>query len=386
MQKPIRSLQIKRFMCDVKTFFKPKRAVVLSKMTRYEFEKRTHKDMSEDELRIYLQGKRSDYEKLVDFHKNHKKCLEIIETSFKRHGIEAKIVDRFHFNADLIEWADVVFTAGGDGTYLLAASKIDDSETPLIGINTDPLRSEGYLCLPKLNYSGDKFEAALKRILDDGKSVLGFVLQCLVTMRTMSLIELHDQQLHFPEHRFTEHVMEHVETSHSLPRNINESARAPRVLPVKALNEVFIGESLSSRVSYYETKLDNTEWHKQKSSGLTVCTGTGSTSWFFHIHQISNQTVQQILQIANDITSGHFPVDDVRSIKRIASQFNNSFTFDASDLKMAYTTRDPINNVRSRMWDACLVVDGGSSFRFNDGAVATMEILEEDSLRTIIFD
>ena len=38
------------------------------------------------------------------------------------------------------------------------------------------------------------------------------------------------------------------------------------------------------------------------------------------------------------------------------------------------------------MWDACLVVDGGSSFRFNDGAIATMEINEEDSLRTVVFD
>lgn len=38
------------------------------------------------------------------------------------------------------------------------------------------------------------------------------------------------------------------------------------------------------------------------------------------------------------------------------------------------------------MWDACLVIDGGSSFRFNDGAVATFEILDEDALRTVSFD
>lgn len=40
----------------------------------------------------------------------------------------------------------------------------------------------------------------------------------------------------------------------------------------------------------------------------------------------------------------------------------------------------------SRMWDACLVVDGGSSFKFNDGAVATLEIKEEDALKTVVFD
>lgn len=40
----------------------------------------------------------------------------------------------------------------------------------------------------------------------------------------------------------------------------------------------------------------------------------------------------------------------------------------------------------SRMWDACLVVDGGSSFKFNDGAIATLEIKEEDALKTVVFD
>jgi len=38
------------------------------------------------------------------------------------------------------------------------------------------------------------------------------------------------------------------------------------------------------------------------------------------------------------------------------------------------------------MWDACLVLDGGSSFRFNDGAIATLEIFPEDALRTAQLD
>ncbi|ETN81218.1 hypothetical protein NECAME_08698 [Necator americanus] len=44
-------------------------------------------------------------------------------------------------------------------------------------------------------------------------------------------------------------------------------------LPVLALNEVFIGESLSSRVSYYEIQIDNSKMVKQKSSGIAICTG-----------------------------------------------------------------------------------------------------------------
>ena len=48
-----------------------------------------------------------------------------------------------------IDWADVIVTTGGDGTFLMAACRIQDREKPIIGFNTDPTRSEGYLCLPK---------------------------------------------------------------------------------------------------------------------------------------------------------------------------------------------------------------------------------------------
>lgn len=42
--------------------------------------------------------------------------------------------------------------------------------------------------------------------------------------------------------------------------------------------------------------------------------------------------------------------------------------------------------VRSRCWDACMVVDGGTSFEFNDGAIASMMINKEDELRTVLLE
>lgn len=42
--------------------------------------------------------------------------------------------------------------------------------------------------------------------------------------------------------------------------------------------------------------------------------------------------------------------------------------------------------VRSRCWDACMVVDGGTSFEFNDGAIATISMCKEDQLRTVVLD
>lgn len=61
-------------------------------------------------------------------------------------------------------------------------------------------------------------------------------------------IELHDQQLQFYEHRFSEHVMESELYRQNV--NVTENASSPRILPVRALNEVFIGESLSSRYNF----------------------------------------------------------------------------------------------------------------------------------------
>ncbi|XP_055956075.1 NAD kinase 2, mitochondrial-like isoform X2 [Patella vulgata] len=318
-------------------------------------------------------------------------------------GIKTQVVDRWQFGNKGIEWADVVFSAGGDGTFLLAASKVKNKNKPLIGLNTDPVRSEGYLCLPKIRYSAINFDQALKRLLS-AEFRWKWRQRIRITMSGQhdneEPIELHDQQLKFPEHRFSEHIGENEEMRY--PVIISQNNRRERVLPVLALNEVFIGESLSSRVSYYELKCDDKPSYKQKSSGLTVCTGTGSSSWFFHINHLDKGGVKEILRIGSELTGQQFPVEDNETLEKITQTFNNSLRFDSSEPYMAYTIRDPVVNavykvdkprdfakriiIRSRMWDSSLVIDGGLSFKFNDGAVATLEIFEEDALRTVSFD
>lgn len=49
-----------------------------------------------------------------------------------------KVVSREEYNDEALLWADAVFSAGGDGTFLIAAAKIND-QRPVIGFNTDPL-------------------------------------------------------------------------------------------------------------------------------------------------------------------------------------------------------------------------------------------------------
>jgi NAD+ kinase len=90
--------------------------------------------------------------------------------------------------------------------------------------------------------------------------------------------------------------------------------------------------------------------------------------------------------------------DDI-FIQKITNKFNDSIVFEPDRALMAYTIRDPIINrifqnetnrgfahklvFQSRCFDAVLVIDGGCSYAFNDGAKAILFSKPEDSLRTV---
>ena len=63
-----------------------------------------------------------------------------------------KLRDRESYSAGDVEWAEWVFSAGGDGTLLWASSKVLTPQKLLVGLNTDPNSSEGYLCLNASRY------------------------------------------------------------------------------------------------------------------------------------------------------------------------------------------------------------------------------------------
>ncbi|KAG0430628.1 hypothetical protein HPB47_022525 [Ixodes persulcatus] len=351
--------------------FRPQKALVLTKFSRYEFEKRRHAHLTEEQLVKDLEARGSDYNSLVHHHKIHTKNRELVVNTLRENGIETRLVDRFDYTDSNIDWADVIITTGGDGTFLMAASKIHSRDKPVIGINSDPSR---WMWRQRL------------RVTLKGEHAFD------------APVELHDQQLQYPEYRFLDCWQE----QHRKPQDeACPPGHASHLLPVRSLNEVFVGESLSSRVSYYELSIDGSPRVKLKSSGLTVCSGTGSTSWSFNINKVTPQCVQRILDIVSAETGVDIPARGTQLIDRITTKFNNSLIFDPSKCLMAYTIRDPVVfgtdfsskprgfakriEVKSRMFDACLVIDGGLSFIFNDGATAVFEIFEEDALRTVQF-
>ncbi|KAK6034464.1 hypothetical protein COOONC_28031 [Cooperia oncophora] len=107
-----------------KPSFRPKKVLILSKITRYEYEKRIHGEDDDKKLEDLLRRRGSDYNQLIRKHQIHQTYLQTMQSELERAGVEARVVQRFDYTEDAVKWADAVMTAGGDGTFLLAASRI----------------------------------------------------------------------------------------------------------------------------------------------------------------------------------------------------------------------------------------------------------------------
>nr|XP_045249558.1 NAD kinase 2, mitochondrial isoform X4 [Macaca fascicularis] len=445
--------------------FRPSRVVVVAKTTRYEFEQQRYRyaELSEEDLKqlvgpgsaplrsrarpglwwllrplgrdlsgqlfpghrrcpsclsrgpqLALKG--SSYSGLLERHHIHTKNVEHIIDSLRNEGIEVRLVKRREYDEETVRWADAVIAAGGDGTMLLAASKVLDRLKPVIGVNTDPERSEGHLCLP-VRYTHSFPEALQKFYRGEFRWLWRQRIRLYLEGTGINPVpvDLHEQQLSLNQHNRALNI----ERAH----DERCEASGPQLLPVRALNEVFIGESLSSRMSYswavavdnlrrsiptlkglasyYEISVDDGPWEKQKSSGLNLCTGTGSKAWSFNINRVATQAVEDVLNIAKRQGNLSLPLNR-ELVEKVTNEYNESLLYSPEEPKILFSIREPIANrvfsssrqrcfsskvcVRSRCWDACMVVDGGTSFEFNDGAIASMMINKEDELRTVLLE
>lgn len=385
-----------------KAGFKPEKVAVVTKTTRYEFEQQRYRyaGLSEEDLKQLLALKGSSYSGLLERHSIHTNNVEHIVKSLRREGIEVRVVKRGEYNEEVVRWADAIISAGGDGTMLLVASKVLSKDKPVVGVNTDPERSEGHLCLP-VHYTHTFPEALQKLFQGDFRWLWRQRIRLHLegTGINPTPVDLHEQQMsleqHSQAHRSTTPDGQH--RAGALP----ESFSQPCLLPVRSLNEIFIGESLSSRASYYEISVDDGPWEKQKSSGLSVCTGTGSKAWSYNINKLAEQAVEEVLKIGS--SQAHLDLTLNREfIEKVTDAYNESLVFSPKDKRLLFSIREPIVNrvfsssrqrgfankvcVRSRCWDACMVVDGGTSFEFNDGAIATISLSDEDQLRTVLLE
>ncbi|CAK6972502.1 NAD kinase 2%2C mitochondrial isoform X1 [Scomber scombrus] len=385
-----------------KTGFKPEKVAVVTKTTRYEFEQQRYRysGLSEEDLKQLLRMKGSSYSGLLERHNIHTSNVEHIVKSLRKEGIEVRVVKRGEYDKEVVRWADAIISAGGDGTMLLVASKVLSKDKPVVGVNTDPERSEGHLCLP-VRYT-HAFPEALEKLRRGEFRWLWrqrIRLHLEGTGINPTPVDLHEQQLSLEQHNQAHRIT--TMDSQRRTGTLHESFSKPSLLPIRSLNEIFIGESLSSRASYYEISVDDGPWEKQKSSGLSICTGTGSKAWSYNINKLDGQSVEEVLKIGKAQTGLEIPLNP-EFIEKVTEQYNDSLVFSPEDRRLLFSVREPIVNrvfssgqqrgfankvcVRSRCWDACMVVDGGTSFEFNDGAIATISMSDEDQLRTVVLE
>ncbi|KAL3288078.1 hypothetical protein HHI36_002529 [Cryptolaemus montrouzieri] len=376
--------------------FSLNKVLVLTKMTRYDYEKLKYKELNSQQFENMLKARGTNLEKLKHHNILQKTNVEKIVKILIDLGSDVRVVNRkihifrYSYNKDAVSWADCIVPAGGDGTYLLAASLIRNRSIPVIGINSDPTRSEGYLCLPK-KYSTNPKEAFEK--VKSGQFQWKY--RSRIRTKIVGATRMEPELLH------------HEIPSYNVEKVIGKGwedidSNGSRTLPVLALNEVFIGETLSARVSHLELNFDNANhFTNTKCSGICICTGTGSTSWHYSINRIPVQTVAELLRLMDmDPTEGKNSLATV-----YADMYNQNLKFAPDDGRMGFSIRDLISAgvwpdpkglksrgfakkivVKSNCDDAYIVVDGGLSFAFNDGTRAIFEMHPEDSLKTVILD
>lgn len=177
--------------------FTVKNALIVSKLSRYEYEQHRHQRLNANALEQAMRDRGTDYDGLRHHHHIHKGFEKKVADSFRHFGVNVKILNRWgggggggsggglichgilivygifcrlSFTTEHTKWADVVVPIGGDGTFLLAAgrgSPIGSLKKPIFGFNSDPIRSEGRLMLPK-QYSYDPKKAVHKLITVSG--------------------------------------------------------------------------------------------------------------------------------------------------------------------------------------------------------------------------
>ncbi|XP_023162772.2 NAD kinase 2, mitochondrial isoform X3 [Drosophila hydei] len=387
--------------------FKLKRALIVTKLSRYEIEQLRHPELTREQLEQKLRDRGTDVENVLYLHNLHKDFERRIVRSFRNVGCEVKMSSRSSLSKDVMSWADVIVPVGGDGTFLLSANRasplfaLSQQKTPIVGFNSDPQHSEGRLLLPK--YYSENPEEAVNRIKSgDFKWVHRSRIRTTMLGNNGTIPESTDLFRH------TAVKMEQVDTSPELlDKHMGHkyNAKMKRILPYLALNEVFIGEQLSARVSHLQLVLNHQDVvNKTKCSGLCVSTGTGSTSWHTSINRITSSDVDDLLQSLPDSCAPH--VLKLRAnVEEIAQRYNQGLLFPADDPRLCYSIREQICVgvwpspktfkardfvqtvfIKSHCIDANLVIDGSISYPFNDGAKVLLEIYPEDALLTIALD
>ncbi len=207
--------------------------------------------------------------------KEHRKIVDAVKKIFDENKLKAAFCERSSFKEESEKGYDLILSIGGDGTLLRAAQVAKNAA--IFGINSNPRRSEGVLC----SATGDDLREKLARIINGD----------------------------FFIKRFTRARILFTNSGHSY----------------NALNEIYVGSATPYHTSRYILKFGKIR-EEQKSSGVIVATGLGSTAWYGSISKESFGPEIEELRFAVrepykgellsfDLTEGSLAVKEQLSLK-----------------------------------------------------------------------
>jgi len=243
--------------------------------------------------------------------KEHQTAVKTVRSALRKLGVKFKFAVKENATKNMMKGIDLVITVGGDGTFI-EASHLIDNDTLILGVNSDPKSSEGVHTMA----TRFDFEEKLKKILRGDFS---------------------------------------VERWHRLSAVLDGKALPP------SLNEVYIGTLHQFLTSRY-TLIRGGKREPQKSSGVIVSTGCGSTAWY--------------------ASAGGRPFPRTSHEGRfiIREPYRGRLT----PIKTTEGVVDSGLTVESNMRKGCVAIDSTKVFGFGRGSVVTVN-LSNKPLHVIVF-
>ncbi|VDK83686.1 unnamed protein product [Litomosoides sigmodontis] len=358
--------------------FVPKHVVILSKTTRLDYGRQKHTQLNRVQFCALLKRSGCNYKGMKKKHNEQQNYVRAMRQCLESYGIE-EVATRSEYTTQAVAHADAVFSAGDDGTFLVAAEKKRDHRA-VVGFNTDPLGSEGYLCIAR--EGTEPFAEIIEKLL---KGECRRIRRQRIRVAILNWVENNENNAEYDEECYEK--SERLRKGRIFTMKLFLQDDCDPEYPLLALNDVFIGESHAFRVSNYDIEIDG-PMVRQKSCGMTACTGRGSNlSWNYNINRVSEQHVGELLSV-------------MEGMHLLTTIPTNAITHEICK-PIVFTARDPLFNttfpagtqrgfakkirVRSRCTNGYIVLDGNASVPFNSGMKVLLEIHESDALCPTVF-
>lgn len=186
----------------------------------------THRKLASQSVQSYLAAPFANLEKMLQAEQVHRQSVEQVLRQLEKGGVQYIAVSRSGLpgHAGQIDSYDIAISVGGDGTFLDLAHFV--RTTPLLGVNSDPERSTGNYCTATAATIADYFRA------DAGRTSLSRI----------------------------------------------QAAIGGKPVPEPVLNEVLFANPNPADMTRYLLAANGRQ-QEIRSSGLLVCTASGSTAW-----------------------------------------------------------------------------------------------------------